>query len=184
MSQLLLFNKPFAVLSQFTGADSQRTLAEFIDRKGFYAAGRLDKDSEGLLILTDDGALQQQIADPEFKLAKVYLAQVEGAIDAAAVLKLSQGVELKDGVTRRAGAVLIDPPNLWSRQPPIRERKHIATSWIELTLCEGRNRQVRRMTAAVGFPTLRLVRVQIGKWKLGGLAPGQWRLQQHSGLIR
>ncbi|MCH8265626.1 MAG: pseudouridine synthase [Proteobacteria bacterium] len=180
MSQLLLFNKPFAVLSQFTGADSQQTLAEFIDRKGFYAAGRLDKDSEGLLILTDDGSLQQQIADPEFKLAKVYLAQVEGAIDAAAVLKLSQGVELKDGITRPAGAVLIDPPNLWSRQPPIRERKHIPTSWIELTLCEGRNRQIRRMTAAVGFPTLRLVRVQIGKWKLGGLAPGQWRLQQHN----
>ncbi len=180
MSQLLLFNKPFAVLSQFTGADSQQTLAEFIDRKGFYAAGRLDKDSEGLLILTDDGSLQQQIADPEFKLAKVYLAQVEGTVDAAAVLKLIQGVELKDGVTRPAGAVLIDPPNLWPRQPPIRERKHIPTSWIELTLFEGRNRQIRRMTAAVGFPTLRLIRVQIGKWKLGGLAPGQWRLQQYS----
>ena len=168
------------MLSQFTGADAQQTLAEFIDRKGFYAAGRLDKDSEGLLILTDDGSLQQQIADPDFKLAKVYLAQVEGVIDAAAVLKLSQGVELKDGVTRPAGAVLIDTPNLWHRQPPIRERKHIPTSWIELTLFEGRNRQIRRMTAAVGFPTLRLVRIQIGTWQLGGLAPGQWRLLQYS----
>ena len=168
------------MLSQFTGADAQQTLTEFIDRKGFYAAGRLDKDSEGLLILTDDGSLQQQIADPDFKLAKGYLAQVEGTVDAAAVLKLIQGVELKDGVTRPAGAVLIDPPNLWPRQPPIRERKHIPTSWIELTLFEGRNRQIRRMTAAVGFPTLRLVRIQIGKWKLGGLAPGQWRLLQYS----
>lgn len=178
MAQLLLFNKPFGVLSQFTGTNPQQTLTEFINRKGFYAAGRLDKDSEGLLILTDSGKLQQKIADPEFKLAKVYLAQVEGHVDAAAIRQLQRGVELKDGLTRPAKITLIDEPTLWPRDPPIRLRKQIPTSWIELTLFEGRNRQVRRMTAAVGFPTLRLVRVQVGEWKLDGLMPGQWRLRE------
>lgn len=165
------------MLSQFTGSDPQYTLAQYIHKKGFYAAGRLDKDSEGLLILTNDGRLQERIADPNFKLGKVYLAQVEGSIDAAAISRLQQGVALKDGVTHPAEVAVIDEPELWPRQPPIRERKHILTSWIQLTLYEGRNRQVRRMTAAVGFPTLRLVRVQVGEWSLDGLVPGQWRLQ-------
>ncbi len=177
MSQLLLFNKPFGVLSQFTGADPQRTLAQYIPKKGYYAAGRLDKDSEGLLILTNDGRLQQRIAEPKFKLGKIYLAQVEGSIDSTAISRLQQGVELKDGLTRPAEVAVIDAPQLWPRQPPIRERRQIPTSWIQLTLYEGRNRQVRRMTAAVGFPALRLVRTQVGEWSLNGLEPGQWRLQ-------
>jgi 23S rRNA pseudouridine2457 synthase len=174
MSQLLLFNKPFGVLSQFTGDAGQRTLAEYIDCKGFYAAGRLDKDSEGLLLLTDDGKLQQQIADPKFKTAKTYLAQIEGEITDTAIFQLSKGVELKDGITGPAEVLLVDAPQLWQRDPPIRKRKDIPPSWIELTIREGRNRQVRRMTAAVGFPTLRLVRISIGDWQLGSLEPGQW----------
>jgi len=176
LSRIILFNKPFGVLSQFTGAEQRYTLAAYIDKKGFYAAGRLDKDSEGLLLLADDGKLQQRISNPRHKTAKTYLAQVEGEISDEAIARLAAGVELKDGPTLPAAASRIEPPDLWQRDPPIRERKHIPTSWLQLTIHEGRNRQVRRMTAAVGFPTLRLVRISIGDWKLGDLTPGEWKL--------
>ena len=176
MTRLILFNKPYLVLCQFTDPDGRPTLADYIDVPEVYAAGRLDNDSEGLLALTDDGRLQQQIADPQHKLPKTYWAQVEGIPDAAALERLRRGVQLKDGMTRPAEAVLLDePPGLWPRTPPIRERKSIPTAWIELTLREGRNRQVRRMTAAVGFPSLRLIRARIGPWALGDLQPGEWR---------
>lgn len=180
MSRLILFNKPYGVLSQFTdkgSAGSKRpTLSAYIDVPGVYAAGRLDKDSEGLLLLTDDGRLQHRIADPRFKMPKTYYAQVEGVPDAAALTALRRGVKLKDGCTRPALAESIDaPPNLWPRTPPIRVRQSIPDSWLSLTLQEGRNRQVRRMTAAIGHPTLRLIRWQVGEWTLGGLAPGEWR---------
>ncbi len=173
VSRLILFNKPYNVLSQFTAADVSQTLSAYIRQPGFYPAGRLDKDSEGLVLLTDDGKLQQRISDPRFKLGKVYLAQIEGEIDDGALAELSAGIELKDGITRPAKACRIDPPNLWPRSPPIRERKHIPTSWIEMTLFEGKNRQVRRMTAAVGYPVLRLIRWKIGDWELGDLQPGE-----------
>ena len=176
MSQILLFNKPFGVLSQFTGADRSQTLAAYIKQTGFYAAGRLDKDSEGLLLLTNDGKLQQFIANPSHKQGKIYLAQVEGEVDASALEQLQRGVDLNDGRTRPARARVIAAPALWDRNPPIRQRKHIPTSWIELTLFEGRNRQVRRMTAAVGYPTLRLVRTRIADWTLGELLPGESKL--------
>lgn len=176
MSLIMLFNKPFGVLSQFTGTESQQTLADFIEQKNLYAAGRLDKDSEGLLLLTDDGKLQHKISDPRHKTAKTYLVQVEGCIDKQALAKLSAGVRLKDGMTRPAQVKVIEQPELWPRDPPIRVRQQIPTSWIEVTITEGRNRQVRRMTAAVGFPTLRLIRWQIGDWKLGQLQPGQWQV--------
>lgn len=172
--RLILFNKPFNVLCQFTSPDGRATLADFISVPGVYAAGRLDYDSEGLLVLTDNGRLQQRIADPRHQLDKTYWAQVEGEPTDAALEPLRRGLELRDGLTRPAQARLIEPPAIWTRTPPIRERKSIPTSWIELTLREGRNRQVRRMTAAVGFPTLRLVRVAVGPWHLGELAPGQW----------
>ncbi|MEV8467355.1 pseudouridine synthase [Fluviibacterium sp. DFM31] len=180
MARLILFNKPFGVLSQFTdasGGDSPRqTLSDHIDLPGVYAAGRLDRDSEGLLLLTDDGALQAQISHPKHKMPKTYLVQVEGTPDPAAIAALCKGVDLKDGPTLPAQARLIPPPtNLWDRDPPIRVRKSVPERWIELTIREGRNRQVRRMTAAVGHPTLRLIRWQIGDWSLDGLAPGQWR---------
>lgn len=176
MTRLILFNKPYLVLCQFTDPDGRPTLADYIDVPEVYAAGRLDNDSEGLLALTDDGRLQQQIADPQHKLPKTYWAQVEGIPDAAALERLRRGVQLKDGMTRPAEAALLDePPGLWPRTPPIRERKSIPTAWIELTLREGRNRQVRRMTAAVGFPSLRLIRARIGPWALGDLQPGEWR---------
>lgn len=176
MTQLLLFNKPYLVLCQFTDPDGRPTLADYINVPGVYAAGRLDHDSEGVLALTDDGRLQQRIADPQHKLPKTYWAQVEGIPDAAAIQQLQRGVQLKDGMTRPAEARLIDePPQLWPRTPPIRERKSIPTAWIELTLREGRNRQVRRMTAAVGFPSLRLIRAAIGPWALRDLQPGEWR---------
>ena len=175
MTRLILFNKPYLVLCQFTDPGGRPTLADYIDVPEVYAAGRLDHDSEGLLALTDDGRLQQQIADPQHKLPKTYWAQVEGIPDAAALERLRRGVQLKDGMTRPAEAVLLDePPGLWPRTPPIRERKSIPTAWIELTLREGRNRQVRRMTAAVGFPSLRLIRARIGLWALGDLQPGEW----------
>ena len=177
MAKIIVFNKPFGVLSQFTSDGGHATLADYIDQPGFYAAGRLDKDSEGLLLLTDDGRLQQQIANPRYNKDKHYLVQVEGAIDVAAAEKLTRGVELKDGLTRPAQASLITEPELWPRDPPVRFRKHIPTSWLRLVIREGRNRQVRRMTAAVGFPTLRLVRVQVAQWQLGDLEPGQWRLE-------
>lgn len=176
MSKIILFNKPFGVLSQFTGDQQENTLAAYIKHKGFYAAGRLDKDSEGLLLLTDDGKLQQQISNPKYKKPKVYLAQVEGLVTEKALSALSSGIILKDGKTLPAKAKVIDEPKLWERDPPIRERQNIPTSWIELTIREGKNRQVRRMTAAAGFPTLRLVRTSIGDWKLNGLELGKFRI--------
>lgn len=178
MSGVILFNKPFGVLSQFTderqGAP-RPTLADFIDAPGFYPAGRLDFDSEGLMVLCDDGRLQARIANPRFKLQKTYLVQVEGDADDAALRALRRGVRLKDGVTRPARAERIEEPALWPRDPPIRVRKSVPDSWLRLTIAEGRNRQVRRMTAAVGFPTLRLVRWSVGEWTLDGLSPGEWR---------
>jgi len=178
MARVLLLNKPYGFLSQFTdqGTRGAHTLSAYLDQPGFYAAGRLDKDSEGLLVLTDDGALQARIASPKFKSPKTYWAQVEGVVEAAALLALAKGVTLKDGPTRPAKARQIDPPeDLWPRDPPIRERKSVPDSWIELTITEGRNRQVRRMTAAVGLPTLRLIRAAVGDWSLSGLQPGEWR---------
>lgn len=179
MSRLILFNKPMGVLSQFTDAGNagaeRETLSTYIDRPGFYPAGRLDRDSEGLLLLTDDGRLQARIADPGHKLPKTYLVQVEGEIGPEALAALRKGVKLKDGMTRPALAQTIDPPTLWPRDPPVRFRKSVPDAWLSLTLTEGRNRQVRRMTAAVGLPTLRLVRWRVGDWTLDGLAPGDWR---------
>jgi len=177
MSRLILFNKPYGVLSQFTDHGQDRpTLADYIKLPGIYVAGRLDFDSEGLLLLTDDGKLQAHIADPRHKTPKVYWAQVEGIPDKAALKTLREGVMLNDGPTRPVQAQLIEEPDdLWPRNPPIRYRAAIPTSWVELALREGRNRQVRRMTAAVGFPTLRLIRHAIGKWTCEGLEPGQWR---------
>ncbi len=177
--RLILFNKPHGVLTQFTDrSDPPRpTLADYITEKGVYPAGRLDRDSEGLLLLTDDGGLQARISNPRFKLPKTYLAQVEGIPDAATLDTLRRGVTLKDGLTRPARARLIpEPAWLWPRTPPVRARKTVPDSWIELTITEGRNRQVRRMTAAVGHPTLRLIRTAIGDWHLGDLAPGAWRV--------
>jgi 23S rRNA pseudouridine2457 synthase len=172
---LIAFNKPFNVLSQFTDTEGRNTLADFIAILHVRAAGRLDYDSEGLLLLTDDGKLQSRISDPQYKLPKTYWAQVEGEPDAQALKKLQRGVTLHDGRTRPAEARVIPEPALWPRNPPIRFRKSIPTSWIELTITEGRNRQVRRMTAAVGLPTLRLVRVRIGPYDLDTLQPGEWR---------
>ena len=173
---LLLFNKPFNVLSQFTDDAQRATLAEYIAIPDIYPAGRLDFDSEGLLLLTDDGRLQQRIANPRHKLAKTYWVQVEGTISEDALRSLRNGVLLKDGMTLPAQARALPAPELWPRDPPIRVRKNVPDSWLELTIHEGRNRQVRRMTAAVGFPTLRLVRVRIGEWELGDLQPGESRL--------
>ncbi len=175
MSQLILFNKPFRVMSQFSACDDKRTLADFIDLPGVYPAGRLDYDSEGLLLLTDDGALQHRIAHPRHKQPKTYWVQVEGSASDEQLTQLRSGVALNDGPTLPAQARLIDEPALWPRNPPIRFRQSIPTCWLELVITEGRNRQVRRMTAAVGLPTLRLVRVAIGDWRLDGLQPGQWR---------
>jgi 23S rRNA pseudouridine2457 synthase len=178
MSRLILFNKPFGVLCQFTdaGSDGSRpTLSQFIDVPGVYPAGRLDLDSEGLLLLTDDGRLQSRIADPKYKQAKSYLIQVEGEVAEDSLASLRQGVRLKDGLTLPAEAESIADPELWPRDPPVRFRKTVPDCWIKLTIREGRNRQVRRMTAAVGHPTLRLVRWAIGEWSLDGLAQGAWR---------
>lgn len=178
MARLILLNKPYGVLSQFSGGkdDSPHpTLAQFVKVPGVYPAGRLDRDSEGLLLLTDDGRLQSRIAEPKHTMPKTYLAQVEGEPDDAALKALRGGVRLKDGMTRPAKAERIDPPELWERHPPIRYRKSVPDSWLSLTITEGRNRQVRRMTAAAGHPTLRLVRWQVGEWSVAGLAPGEWR---------
>lgn len=173
---LVLFNKPYGVLCQFTtgGDDGRPTLADYVEVPGVYPAGRLDLDSEGLLLLTDDGKLQARIADPRFKLPKTYLVQVEGDATEERLELLRRGVGLKDGMTLPAEAERIATPELWARDPPVRFRKTVADCWIKLTIREGRNRQVRRMTAAIGHPTLRLVRWRIGDWTLDGLAPGAW----------
>lgn len=178
MARLILLNKPYGVLSQFTdsGNDGARaTLSDYVAVKGVYPAGRLDRDSEGLLLLTDDGRLQARIADPKYKLPKTYWVQVEGIPDAAQLEALRRGVLLKDGMTLPAEVEAMAPPDLWEREPPVRFRKSVPDSWISLTIREGRNRQVRRMTAAVGLPTLRLVRWRIGDWTLDGIAQGAWR---------
>lgn len=176
MARIILFNKPYGVLSQFTSEDGHPGLKEFIPIPGVYAAGRLDRDSEGLLILTDDGALQHRLADPRHKLPKTYWAQVEGAPGEADLAPLRRSMDLGDFVTRPARArVMPEPDELWPRDPPVRFRKAIPTTWIELVLTEGKNRQVRRMTAQAGYPTLRLIRAAIGDWTLSGLVPGQWR---------
>ena len=175
MSRLILFNKPYNVLPQFTDDAGRPTLSDYIDVPGVYPAGRLDRDSEGLLLLTDDGRLQARIADPRFKMAKTYLVQVEGDVGAEALELLRRGVQLKDGMTLPAEVERIADPNLWPRVPAIRVRQSIPDCWVRLTIREGRNRQVRRMTAAVGHPTLRLVRWRIGEWTVEGLAVGAWR---------
>ena len=177
---LILFNKPFNVLSQFTDrsleASGRETLSRYVPVPHVYPAGRLDRDSEGLLLLTDDGKLQAQIADPKHKMAKTYWVQVEGAPQEDALQSLRRGVRLKDGVTQPAKARLIEEPmGLWPRNPPIRVRKSVLDSWIEMVIREGKNRQIRRMTAAVGHPCLRLIRAQIGDWRLGDLMPGEYK---------
>ncbi|AQA20274.1 pseudouridine synthase [Halioglobus japonicus] len=175
MAKVILFNKPFRVLSQFSDTEGRETLADYLSAPGYRAAGRLDYDSEGLLLLTDNGSLQQQIANPKHKQWKTYLVQVEGEISDDALTALSEGVALKDGSSLPARARRIISPDIWPRHPPVRERKSVPDSWLELAIREGRNRQVRRMTAAMGFPTLRLIRRQIGDWDLAGLAPGEFR---------
>lgn len=177
MARTLLFNKPFRVLCQFSPSAVKSTLADYIELPGVYPAGRLDYDSEGLVVLTDDGALQARISDPRHKRPKIYLAQVEGEPSPEALAALARGVELNDGPTRPARVRAVDEPTwLWPRDPPIRARRQIPTRWVEIELTEGRNRQVRRMTAAVGHPTLRLVRTRVADWTLEGLAPGEYRL--------
>lgn len=175
MSRLIAFNKPYGVLTQFRPSEHGATLADYIRVPGVYPAGRLDKDSEGLLLLTDDGALQHRLTDPRHKLPKTYWVQVEGQPTEEALERLRRGVMLDGRRTRLAKVRRLPEPELWPRDPPVRFRRHIPTSWIEMIITEGRNRQVRRMTAAVGYPTLRLVRVAIGPYTLEGLAPGQWR---------
>jgi len=178
MGSILLFNKPFGVICQFSRGGLHPTLANYIPLPGFYPAGRLDTDSEGLLVLTDDGQLQHRITDPRHKLPKTYWVQVEGVADEAALEQLRRGMKLSDFTTQPAEARVIDEPSgLWPRNPQIRSRKIIPTSWLELTIREGKNRQVRRMTAALGFPTLRLIRYRIGEWTLSGLEPGKWRME-------
>jgi len=174
MSKLILFNKPYGVICQFSPHEKHQSLAEYISVKDVYPAGRLDHDSEGLLLLTGNGKLQHKISDPKNKMKKTYWVQVDKAITDEAIEQLKKGVVLKDGKTKPAQArIILEPENLWARTPPVRFRKNIPTSWIELTIQEGRNRQVRRMTAAVGFPTLRLIRCKIGEWTLGALQPGE-----------
>jgi 23S rRNA pseudouridine2457 synthase len=175
LTRVVKFNKPFQVLSQFREAGDRQTLSDYFGDPALRVAGRLDYDSEGLMLLSDDGGLVQKISNPRFKMEKTYWAQVEGEPTADALAQLRSGVTLKDGKTRPAKARLIEEPvNLWHREPPIRYRANIPTNWLELTISEGRNRQVRRMTAAVDFPTLRLIRVSVGEWSVGELKPGEW----------
>jgi len=186
VSRVILLNKPFGVLSQFTdkgtAGASRPTLSSYVDEPGFYPAGRLDRDSEGLLLLTDDGRLQARITLPRSKMPKTYLVQVEGAPARDQIKALCDGVTLKDGPTRPATVKLIDPPDaLWPRDPPVRFRKTVPDAWLQMTITEGRNRQVRRMTAHVGLPCLRLIRIQIGSWALNELAPGAWRFASATG---
>lgn len=176
MTAVILFNKPYGVICQFSPSPPHATLKDYIDVPGVYPAGRLDADSEGLVVLTADGALQHRITDPQHKLPKTYFVQVEGAPDDAALAPLRDSVLLKDGRARPATAAIVDAPSwVWPRVPPIRVRQAIPTAWLQLTLHEGRNRQVRRMTAAIGFPTLRLIRYSVGSWSIDDLAPGQFR---------
>lgn len=184
MSRLILLNKPYGVLCQFTDEAGRATLKDCVAVPGVYAAGRLDTDSEGALLLTDDGPLQHRIADPRHKLPKTYLVQVEGEPDEAALARLRAGLDLGDFRTRPCGARAVREPDwLWPRDPPVRFRKSVPTSWLEIVLREGKNRQVRRMTAKVGFPTLRLIRIAIGPWRLDGLLPGQWRELEAAELV-
>ena len=178
MASLILFNKPFRVMCQFTDDRGRTTLADYITVPGVYPAGRLDYDSEGLLLLTDDGRLQHRISSPDQKMPKTYLVQVEGEISEEALALLRNGLELPDGPTRPARAKRVKAPDVWPRNPPIRQRESVPTSWIEITISEGRNRQVRRMTAATGFPTLRLIRTRIGDWDIGSLMPGEHRITE------
>ena len=183
-ARLVALNKPYGVICQFSGEGDRPTLKDHVALPGVYPAGRLDTDSEGLLLLTDDGRLQHRITDPRHKLPKTYLVQVEGVPDDSALARLRTGVDLGDFLTQPCEARLVDEPAwLWARDPPVRFRKSVPTAWVEIVLREGKNRQVRRMTAKVGFPTLRLIRVAIGNWRLDGLAPGQWRLE-HPRLVR
>jgi 23S rRNA pseudouridine2457 synthase len=188
-AKLILFNKPFNVLSQFTDKSSEasqrQTLSDFIDLPNVYAAGRLDKDSEGLLVLTDNGKLQAKISDPKFKMAKTYWVQVEGIPDETAIQSLRSGVMLKDGITAPAKVqAMEEPADLWPRTPPVRFRKSVPDCWLEITITEGRNRQVRRMTAAVGYPTLRLIRYRVGDWSIEGLGNGEWLLGKSRRIIQ
>ena len=173
---IVLFNKPFRVLSQFTTEGDKSVLADYIDVPGVYCAGRLDYDSEGLLVLTDDGKLQQRIANPAFAKTKGYWVQVEGEPGEADLEKLREGVRLKDGLTRPASVTAISAPAVWPRVPPIRERKSVPTSWLKLGISEGRNRQIRRMTAHIGYPTLRLIRYRVGEWSVAGLPVGGYKV--------
>jgi 23S rRNA pseudouridine2457 synthase len=173
---VVVFNKPYGVLTQFTDPSNRPTLANYISIPNIYAAGRLDADSEGLLVLTDETYLRNKITDPKYKLHKSYWVQVEGIPTEQAIAQLNEGVMLKDGLTRPAQVRIIEQPTLWDRDPPIRFRASIPTTWLEVKIREGRNRQIRRMTAAVGFPTLRVVRYAVGRWELQGLQPGEWRV--------